>query len=60
LTNTIELDLPSTVKTHLVVNISRVCRYKDKCYEIVSKEKTISHIFINLIGNIKEYNTGKI
>jgi len=26
-TNAIELELPSTVKIHLVVNISRVCRY---------------------------------
>jgi len=30
LTNTIELDLPSTIKIHLVVNISRVCRYRDQ------------------------------
>ena len=30
LTNAIELDLPSMVKIHLVVNISRVCRYKDQ------------------------------
>ena len=27
LMNVIELELPSTVKIHLVVNISRVCRY---------------------------------
>ena len=27
LTNTIELELPSTVKIHLVVNVSRVRRY---------------------------------
>ena len=31
-----------------------------QCYETVSKEETISHIFINLIGNIQEYNAGKI
>jgi len=30
------------------------------CYEIVPKEETISHIFINLMGNIQEYNAGKI
>ena len=30
LTSVIELDLLSTVKIHLVVNISRVCRYKDQ------------------------------
>jgi len=29
-TNTIELELPSTVKIHPVVNISRVCKYKDQ------------------------------
>jgi len=29
-TNAIELDLPSTVRIHLVVNISRVRRYKDQ------------------------------
>ena len=29
-TNAIELDLLSTVKIHLVVNVSRVCRYKDQ------------------------------
>jgi len=29
-TNTIELDLPNTVKIHLVVNVSRVQRYKDQ------------------------------
>jgi len=30
LTNTIELDLPSIVKIHLVVNVSKICRYKDE------------------------------
>jgi len=29
-TNTIELDLPSTVRIHPVVNVSRVCRYKNQ------------------------------
>jgi len=29
------------------------------CYEI-TKKKTISYIFINLMENIQEYNTGKI
>jgi len=28
--NAIELDLPSTVKVYLVVNVSRVYRYKDQ------------------------------
>jgi len=30
LTNAIELELPSTIKIHPVVNVSRVCRYKDQ------------------------------
>ena len=30
LTNTIELDLPSIIKIHLLVNVSRVYRYRDK------------------------------
>ena len=30
LTNAIELDLPSTIKIHSVVNVSRVRRYKDQ------------------------------
>ena len=29
LTNTIELELPSTIKIHLVVNVSKVHIYKD-------------------------------
>ena len=29
-TNAIELDLPSTIKIHPVVNISRVYKYKDQ------------------------------
>ena len=29
-TNAIELDLPSIVKIHPVVNVSRVCRYRDQ------------------------------
>jgi len=28
--NAIELELPSTIKIHPVVNVSRVCRYKDQ------------------------------
>jgi len=29
-TNAIELDLPSLIRIHPVVNISRVCRYRDQ------------------------------
>ena len=30
------------------------------CYEMVPKEETIFHMFINLMGNIQEYNMEKI
>ena len=30
------------------------------CYETTPKKETISHAFINLMGNIQEYNTRKI
>jgi len=29
LTNTVELELPSSIKIHLVINISRVQKYRD-------------------------------
>jgi len=38
LTNTIELDLPSTIKIHLVVNVSRVHRYKNKVEDQEKKQ----------------------
>jgi len=31
-----------------------------RCYETVPKKETIFCTFVNLIGNIKEYNMGKI
>ena len=30
LANVVELDLPNTVKIHPVINVSRVCKYKDQ------------------------------
>jgi len=30
------------------------------CYKMIPKKKTISYAFINLMGNIQEYNVGKI
>ena len=30
------------------------------CYKTVPKKETIFYIFINLMGNIQEYNVGKI
>jgi len=55
LTNTIELDLPSTIKIHPVVNISWVQRYKDQV-KGQKKEQLASVI----IGEEKEYEVEKI
>jgi len=30
------------------------------CYKTNPRKKTISHAFINLIGNIQKYNVGKL
>jgi len=54
-TNAIELDLPSTVKIHLVVNVSRVCRYKDQV-EGQKKERPAPVI----IKGEEEYKVEKI
>ena len=44
-TNAIELDLPSTVKIHPVVNVSRVHRYKDQVED--QRKKWPSLVVIN-------------
>jgi len=54
-TNAIELDLPSTVRIHLVVNISRVQRYKDQV-EGQKKEQPVPVI----IEGEEEYKVEKI
>jgi len=68
-TNVIELELPSTIKIHPVVSISRVHMYRDQvesqrkeqplCYESPKKEQ-VSHAFKHLVTNIKSYNADKI
>ena len=50
--NAVELELSSTVKIHLVVNVSRIQRYIKQYYETVSRKETISYIFLNLVNNI--------
>jgi len=55
LTNTIELDLPSTVKIHPVVNISRVCRYKDQV-----KGQKKERLALIIIEEKEEYEVEKI
>jgi len=49
-TNAIELDLPSIVKIHPVVNISRVHRYKDQVegQNVTAVPWTSSHILYGL------------
>ena len=55
LTNAIELDLLSTVKIHLVVNVSRVYRYKDQVKG--QREEQPSPVIIN---EKEEYEIEKI
>jgi len=55
LMNAIELDLPSTVKIHLVVNVSRVHRYKDQVE--CQRKKWPSPVIIN---GEEEYKVEKI
>jgi len=44
---------------HPIFNIIKLSVIPEDCYE-TTKRETISHTFINLIGNIQEYNIGKI
>jgi len=55
LTNTIELELPSSIKIHPVVNISRVHRYKDQ----VKDQKKEQPVLVVIKGE-KEYKVKKI
>ena len=55
LINAIELDLLSTVKIHPVVNISRVCRYKDQVED--QKKKQPAPV---IIEEEEEYKVKKI
>ena len=55
MTNTIELDLLSTIKIHPVVNISQVQRYKDQVK--VQKKEQLAPI---IIREEKEYEVEKI
>jgi len=55
LTNTIELKLPSTIKIHLVVNISRVQLYKPQ----VEDQKVVPLQLVVIDGK-EEYEVEKI
>jgi len=55
LTNTIELKLPSTIKIHLVVNISRVQLYKPQ----VEDQKVVPLQLVVIDGE-EEYKVEKI
>ena len=54
-TNTIELDLPSMVKIHPVVNVSRVHRYKDQV-----KGQKKKQLALVIIEGEEEYEVEKI
>ena len=55
LTNMIELELPSTIKIHPVVNVSRVCMYKEQ----VEGQKKEWPLLVIIEGK-KEYEVEKI
>jgi len=55
LTNTIELELPSSIKIHPVVNVSRVHKYKDQ----VENQKKEQLVLVVIKGE-KEYKVKKI
>ena len=55
LSNTIELDLPSSVKIHPVVNVSRVCLYKD---QVKGQKKILPKLVI--IEGEEEFEVEKI
>jgi len=54
-TNAIELELLSTMKIHPVVNVSRVCRYKDQ----VEGQKKKQPVPVKIEGE-EEYEVEKI
>ena len=45
---------------HFLEEVITKFKIQIDCYETTPKKETISHTFINLIGNIQEYNTGNI
>jgi len=55
LTNAIELELPSTIKIHPVVNISRVYMYKDQV-----KDQRKGWLFLVVIKGEEKYKVEKI
>jgi len=55
LTNAIELELPSTIKIHPVVNISRVYMYKDQV-----KDQRKGWLLLVVIKGEEKYKVEKI
>ena len=53
--NTIELDLPTMIKIHLVVNVGKVQRYKDQV-----EEQRKEQLALVVIEEEKEYEVEKI
>ena len=54
-TNTVELELPGTVKIHLIVNVSRIRRYKE---QVPGQKKQLALLVI--IEEEEEYDVEKI
>ena len=54
-TDMLELELPESIRIHLVVNVSRVCRYKEQ----VKGQKIVPSLPV-VIKKEKEYEVEKI
>ena len=55
LTNAVKLELPSSIKIHLVVNVSRVQKYRD---QVEGQKK--KHPLLVIIEEEEEYKVEKI
>jgi len=53
--NAIELNLPSSVRIHSIVNVSRICKYRDQ----VKGQKVVPPLPVEIKGEI-EYEVKKI
>ena len=53
--NAIKLDLPSNIRIHSIINVNRICRYKDQ----VKEQKVIPSPLVMIEGEM-EYKVKKI
>jgi len=56
--NMVELELPSTVKIHLVVNVSRICKYVGQV-EGQRKEQP-APVIIEVVSNMEWTEDGEV